>query len=139
MTARTSRTYRLRLSREGTGLFIGCHARLARLAESFVPYGATLFVAVLVTDDLETSDIAAELALPAVKRLAGELEHFVGASVRLSDVVGRIADRLQQSGLLEGRLQVGRLYIVGMMVMAASEDWTLVKAYRRMEALLEQG
>lgn len=50
MATAKSRTYRLHLSEEGTDAFLEFHSRLARIVRRFIPYGATLTVAMLLIE-----------------------------------------------------------------------------------------
>ncbi|WP_235523565.1 hypothetical protein [Sphingobium sp. Leaf26] len=50
MATAKSRTYRLHLSEEGTDAFLEFHSRLARNVRRFIPYGATLTVAMLLIE-----------------------------------------------------------------------------------------
>ncbi len=130
--ARTgSRTYKLRLSEQGVDLFLGCHFRLATLVRDFIPYGATLSVAVALLDRLAASDIAAELETRTCQHLAGDIVRFVGGSNELGAVMQRVAKRLELSDQLGYRPPIGKLYIVGLVSFGAVEDSQLVEAYRR--------
>ncbi|UXC92981.1 MULTISPECIES: hypothetical protein [Sphingobium] len=136
MTERQSRTYKLSLSPEGTDLFLVCHARLAKLANSLISYGSTLYVAILIAEASDASEIAAELELPHLRRLIGKREHFVGASDRLQRIAGKISDRLERSDHLGDRPTKNALYAACIALMASSEDKTLKAAYRRMDDLV---
>ena len=136
MTERQSRTYRLSLSPEGTDLFLVCHGRLAKLANSLISYGSTLYVAILIAESSDASEIAAELEPPRLRRLIGKNDHFVGASDRLQRVAGAISDRLENSDELSHRPTKNALYAACIALMAASEDKTLKAAYSRMSNLV---
>jgi hypothetical protein len=98
MVAQRSRSYRMRLSPAGTNMFLCCHCRLAHLIGSFIPYGSTLFVAVLLAKAGDPSELLAELGGTSIARFAGEAEHFVGASRTLAELVEQICERLLTSG-----------------------------------------
>ena len=134
MTGHRSRTYRLRLSEEGTYLFLAQHHRLALIARSFIPYGATLGVAVMLMEKLETEELVAELAMPALKRFAGKCEHFVGATTALNSALGSILDRLEGSDLIGVRPSAATLQNLAIKFMASCEDDELAGAWRRMQA-----
>lgn len=109
MTGHRSRTYRLRLSEEGTDLFLAQHHRLARIARGFIPYGATLGVAVMLMEKVETDELVAELTMPSLNRLA-------------------------ESDLIGVRPSVGALHNLAIMLMESSEDHELAKAWQRVQA-----
>jgi hypothetical protein len=125
-----SRTYKLRLSDQGIDLFLACHCRLARLVRDFIPYGATLSVAVLLLDRLGVEDIAAELETRACDQLAGDIERFVGCSNELANVMRRVVERLEASEQFGCKPPIGKLYIVGLVSFKVVEDGELTDAYR---------
>lgn len=60
---RVSRTFKLKLSPAGVELFLDCHCRLGHLVKELLPYGNTLYCALLllqrtniqlIADDLKT-------------------------------------------------------------------------------------
>lgn len=139
MAARRSRTYRLRLSGEGTERFLGCHHRLARLTGRLVPYGATLFVAMLLTAGSDTAEIAAEVSLAAAQRSRSDKEHFVGASDRLSAIETEIGHLVEQTDIVSGRPSQVAMFIAGIAIMAASEDKAIMSAFDRMTRMIADG
>jgi hypothetical protein len=136
MGSKRSRTYRMRLSRDGTRLFLSCHCRLAHLVGAFIPYGTTLYVAVILADAGDPSDLLAELDAQSIGRLLGSFEHFVGASASLSDLVSVICDRLARSDILARRPPVSHVHLASLALMASSEDDALTRAYIRMASML---
>lgn len=136
MENKRSRTYRMRLSPDGTHLFLSCHCRLAHLVSTFIPYGTTLFVAVLLAEAGDPSDLMAELDEHAINRLCGSAEHFVGASASLSDLVSAICDRLARSEDLAHRPPVSHIHLASLAIMAGCEDHAIARAYGRMETML---
>ena len=136
MTERQSRTYRLCLSPEGTDLFLVCHGRLARLVNNLNSYGTTLFVAILIAEASDPSEIVAELELPRLRRLIGQKEHFVGASARLGRIAGTIAERVGRSDSLSDKPKLNVLYAACIALMAVSEDKALKAAYGRINNLV---
>jgi len=138
MAARRSRTYRLRLSCEGTARFIDCHHRLARLTGSLIPYGATLFVAMLLTQGADPAEIAAEISLAAARRSRSDREHFVGASDELSSIEAAVGELVEPSDLLSGRPSQAAIFIAGIAIMASSEDKAIMAAFDRMTRLVAQ-
>lgn len=138
MSMRRSRTYRMQLSQAGMELFLSCHFRLARLTSSLLPYGTTLFVAILLADTLDTSEIKAEMTAPSVNRLKGNSQHFVGTSKVLAQISAAIIDRMKGAEIMPYRTKIAHLYVASLAIMAASEDDALATAYRRMKALLNE-
>ncbi|MEA3388566.1 MAG: hypothetical protein U9R64_04700 [Pseudomonadota bacterium] len=136
MAARRSRTYRLRLSGEGTERFLGCHHRLARLTGSLIPYGATLFVAMLLTAGSDTAEIAAEVTLAAGQRSRTDKEHFVGASDQLSAIEAEIGQLVEQTDMVSARPPQAVMFMAGIAIMAASEDKAIMAAFDRMTRLI---
>jgi len=136
MATTRSRTYRMRLSPEGTRLFLSCHCRLAHATELFISYGCTLFVAVLLAEAGDPSDLAAELNERQMVRLSGNTEHFVGASASLAKIVLKVGERLAQSDAVPDRPPAAHIYLASLAVMAGCEDDALKRAYDRMAALL---
>lgn len=130
MARKGSRTYKLRLSTQGVDLFLACHCRLARLAREFIPYGATLSVAVALLDRLDANDIAAELETVSCDRLAGNLVRFVGCSAALTGIMQRVTERLAASDQLDHSPAIGKLYIVGLVAFGSVDDNELMDVYR---------
>lgn len=128
-----SRTYRLRLSVYGTDQFLVGHCRLARLVQTFVPYGTTLAAAVAHIELFDDSEFAAELAAPVLPRFAGDREHFVGASETLATMTQRIQKRLSVSGLFPRDPPVWKLHLAAIVVFCEAEDSQIAAAYRRVQ------
>lgn len=131
MATPRSRTYRLHLSEEGTDAFLKCHLRLARIARRFIPYGATLTVAMLLIEALDGSELVDELCAPAVDRLTGRIEHFVGASPNLAQAAARMLDCADFSPGGGPAITTARLFTTAIALMCASEDSEIARAYRR--------
>jgi hypothetical protein len=126
----------MRLSQDGTRLFLSCHCRLAHLVATFIPYGTTLYVAVLLADAGDPSDLLAELDERAIGRLSGSCEHFVGTSPSLSDLVSGMCDRLAMSDGVSQRPPVSHVHLASLALMACSEDDALTRAYARMVSMV---
>lgn len=124
-----SRSYRLRLSGEGTDLFLGCHCRLARLTRSFVAYGATLAVAMSLLERLDDDEIVAELMMPDLPRLSGAAEYFVGAPPALAKLVVSIQERLDQTASFAVLPPVNIIYVAALALMSSSEDMSIMQAH----------
>ncbi len=131
MATTKSRTYRLHLSEEGTDSFLECHSRLARIARRFIPYGATLTVAMLLIEALDGSELSDELCAPAVNRLTGRIEHFVGASPNLARAAAKMLEQVESSPGGGPAITTARLFTAAIALMSASEDSEIARAYRR--------
>lgn len=131
MTSAISRTYRLQLSRDGLLCFLDCHARLARLACDFIPYGMTLNVAITLLDRLDDAEVAAELASPASARMAGDIVRFVGFSPRLADLMTQIVLRMERSLEMGVRPTRARLAMAGLSCFLSADEQELALAYAR--------
>ena len=136
MTIRRSRTYRIGLSQEGTDLFLTCHCRLAHLTGLFIPYGATLFVAVLLAEVADLSELAAQLGDRTLSRLSGRGEYFVGASAALPDIVTTVSERVESIDTFAKRPAAGHVHLASLALMATCDDDALADAYKRMTVLL---
>ncbi|MGJ8480961.1 hypothetical protein [Sphingobium yanoikuyae] len=131
MVTPKSRTYRLHLSEEGTDTFLECHSRLARIARRFIPYGTTLTVATLLLEALEGPELSDELCAPVVNRLAGRIEHFVGASPCLAQAAAKMLDHIEIAPGGGPSVTAARLFMTAIALMSASEDSEIERAYRR--------
>lgn len=131
MATPRSRTYRLHLSEEGTERFLECHYRLARISRRFIPYGVTLTVAMLLIEALDGAELSDEISAPAVNRLTGRFEHFVGASPSLARAAAKMLDQVEVSPDGGPAITVARLLVTAIALMSASEDSEIARAYRR--------
>lgn len=131
MATPKSRTYRLHLSEEGTDIFLECHHRLARISRRFIPYGLTLTVAMLLIEALDGAELSDEVHAPAVNRLAGRIEHYVGASPSLAQAAAKMLDQVEASPDGGPAMTVARLLVTAIALMSASEDSEIARAYRR--------
>ena len=129
MAKGSSRSYRLRLSAEGTDLFLACHYRLARLTRCFIAYGATLSVAMRLLEQLDDEELIAELMTPKLPALGGNAEYFVGASPTLAQVAASVLERVDRSGSFAVPPPVHAIYVAALTLMASSEDPLLLQAY----------
>ncbi|WIW89563.1 hypothetical protein K3M67_06285 [Sphingobium sp. V4] len=126
-----SRTYKLRLSREGIDLFLQCHCRLAHLLQDFIPYGVTLMVAVALLECQEVCEVAAELDAQRLHHCVGDNIRFVGSSTALIDAARRVSDKLLMQQETSTTPQTGHLYIVALFTLASADDRQLVEAFER--------
>lgn len=117
-----SRTYKLRLSDEGIGLFLECHCRLARLEREFIPYGATLATAVVLLETSEPRDLMVELATLRFARCLGDTVRFVGTSIALKPAIDRILLALRASHAQMRMPKSGQLYVAGLLLLRSAND-----------------
>lgn len=130
MTLRSSRTYKLKLSPAGIGLYLECHCRLCRLVEDLLPYGTTLYVAMRLLENGSVDEVIGDMISPELASLGGREVRFVGTSLGLADTTRRIADRIVESDDLYPAPQTWKLYLAGLMGFRSSEDGRIVKIYR---------
>jgi hypothetical protein len=128
---RASRTYKLRLSNQGITLFLDCHCRLMHLARDFIPYGATLAVAVDLLANQEGHEVAGELVMHRCLNVAGDNVRFVGASAELMRLAQIICDKLLESGELAVAPRVGAIYAAALSSMVGAEDGQIQAAFDR--------
>ncbi|BAI99051.1 MULTISPECIES: hypothetical protein [Sphingobium] len=126
-----SRTYKLRLSKEGIDLFLQCHCRLAHLLQNFIPYGVTLMVAVAILEGQDACDVVAELEEQRLHHCIGDNIRFVGSSTALIDATKRVSDKLLNRHECPSAPQMGHLYIIALLSLASAEDRQLVEAFER--------
>ncbi|SEJ73056.1 hypothetical protein SAMN05518849_11245 [Sphingobium sp. AP50] len=131
MATPKSRSYRLQLSEEGTDKFLECHYRLARIARRFIPYGATLTVAMLLIEALDGQELSDELSGPAVNRLSGRIEHFVGGAPNLAQAAATMLDQVEIAPDGGHAVTAVRLFTAAIALMSACEDSEIARAYRR--------
>ena len=126
------------MSRKGTEEFLACHYRLAKMTRSFVPYGTTLFVALLIAEATDTFELADELELPATQKLLGRQIHCVGTRSLFQTVVDRLSDRLESCTYFGKKPRPGILYAAGVALMAEADDNTIYTAYERLYEMLDR-
>lgn len=129
MSRTASRTYKLKLSSKGIDLFLECHCRLCRLVCDFLPYGTTLYVAVLLLEHVPDGELASEAVAPDLASFGGREIRFVGTSPRMSQCMTVIADRLMGSDTVYPLPQIWKLYLAALNLMRMSEDHSLLSAY----------
>ncbi|MGB3931233.1 MAG: hypothetical protein WBL20_20005 [Sphingobium sp.] len=132
MGSQQSRAYKLQLSDEGIHLFLQCHCRLCHLAEDFLPYGTTLFIAVDLLHRCASEDLIAELLDPQIDRLGGRKVRHVGTSNTLSRLVDDIVEAAGRSEAIHPSPQVWRLYLSALVHMQATEDIKVIQCFRDM-------
>lgn len=128
---KSTRTYKLRLSDQGIALFIEQHSRLARLLCEFIPYGATLAVAVTLLDAHEPCEIASELASSKSQQGLGENIRFVGCSLEVAELTRRISERLLNAGEAASSPKMVAIYAAALTNMKGADDREVLRAHRR--------
>jgi len=126
-----SRTYELRLSEQGIDLFLECHCRLTRLSRQFLPYGATLAVAVAALDLLSAAEVAAELETHRCRHATGSNGRFVGAPSSLARHISEIGVRLSQSPEFGSAPRAASLYLAGLCSFSTFDDEQLLAILRQ--------
>lgn len=82
------------MSPAGVELFLDCHYRLCRLTHQLLPYGQTLFSAMMHLSHLDVVLIMDDLATLKTSGLAGRRSCFVGAPSCLVNIVSRISTNI---------------------------------------------
>ncbi|WP_240502307.1 hypothetical protein [Sphingomonas panacis] len=76
-------------------MFLDCHHRLGCLVSEMLPFGTTLYCALLYLDRVEVTFVVDDLQTLPRSGLSGDRDCFVGAPASLADVLTRIADRVE--------------------------------------------
>jgi len=129
MTVRSSRTYKLKLSRVGISLYLECHCRLCHLVEDLLPYGITLYVAMRLLEIGPVDEVIGDMISPELTSLGGREVRLVGTSPDLAETTKRIADRIVETESLYPPPQTWKLYLAALMGFRSSEDGRIVKTY----------
>lgn len=133
---RVSRTFKLKLSPAGVELLLDCHCRLGHLVNELLPFGNTLYCALVHLDRIDTRLIADDLKTLRESGLLGERVCFVGAPLTLTDVTSRIAERLGPEAQRRGPAALNsRLFIVALKQFRLAPSEAIVAAY---DAMLEE-
>lgn len=112
---RVSRTFKLKLSPAGVELFLDCHCRLGHLVNELLPFGNTLYCALLHLDHADIQTVADDLKTLKESGLIGTRVCFVGAPLSLTDVTSRISTRLGHQGKQRGPAALNsRLFVVAL-------------------------
>ncbi len=127
--ARSSRTYKLRLSHDGVDCLHHAHHRIGCLAHELISYGTTLFVAVTLLERLDASELVAQIDQQRCAELSGEITCFVGFPLQLAEIIERISRRVDASGEHD-RTSVGRLYIAAILTLLEADDHQILRAFR---------
>jgi hypothetical protein len=91
---RSSRTFELKLSPSGVELFLDCHYRLCQQTNELLPYGQTLFCALLHLRHIPAVRILDDLLTIKESGLLGEKACFVGAPSQMAKLASTIAERI---------------------------------------------
>lgn len=130
---RVSRTFKLKLSPAGVELFLDCHCRLGHLVNELLPFGNTLYCALLHLDRVDIQHIADDLKTLKDSGLDGDRVCFVGAPLSLTDVTSRIAERLGQQAQKRGPAALSsRLFIVALKQFRLASADAVLSAYDEM-------
>lgn len=133
---RVSRTFRLKLSPAGIELFLDCHCRLGHLVKELLPFGNTLYCALLHLDRVDPRLISDDLKTLKESGLNGDHVRFVGAPVSLSEVTSRIATRLGPASQRRGPAALNsRLFLVALKQFRLASSEAIMAAY---DEMLEQ-
>lgn len=130
---RVSRTFKLKLSPAGVELFLDCHCRLGHLVNELLPFGNTLYCALVHLDHVDTRLIADDLKTLRESALLGDRVCFVGAPLTLTDVTARIADKLGPEAQRRGPAALNsRLFIVALKQFRLASAEAIMAAYDEM-------
>lgn len=130
---RVSRTFKLKLSPAGVELFLDCHCRLGHLVKELLPFGNTLYCALIYLDRVDTRLIADDLKTLKDSGLNGDRVCFVGAPLSLTDVTSRIAERLGPAIQRRGPAALNsRLFIVALKQFRLAPPEAILIAYDEM-------
>jgi|TARA_B110001454_G_C12676647_1_gene416150 hypothetical protein len=130
---RVSRTFKLKLSPAGVELFLDCHCRLGHLVNELLPFGNTLYCALLHLECVDTRIIADDLKTLKESGLAGDRVCFVGAPLSLTETTSRLADRLGPAAQRRGPAALNsRLFIVALKQFRLASPEAIMTAYDEM-------
>ena len=130
---RVSRTFKLKLSPAGVELFLDCHCRLGHLVKELLPFGNTLYCALLYLDHVDVQLIADDLKTLRDSGLNGDRVCFVGAPLSLTDVTSRVAARLGPASQRRGPTALNsRLFIVALKQFRLAPSEAILGAYDEM-------
>lgn len=135
---RVSRTFKLKLSPAGVELFLDCHCRLGHLVKELLPFGNTLYCALLHLEHVDIQIVADDLKTLKESGLNGDKVCFVGAPLAMADATARIADRLGRNVQRRGPAALNsRLFIVALKQFRLASPEAIKAAYDEM--LLQAG
>ena len=130
---RVSRTFKLKLSPAGVELFLDCHCRLGHLVNELLPFGNTLYCALLLLERIDIHLVGDDLKTLKESGLDGPRVCFVGAPLSMTDVTSRIADRLGPVAQKRGPAALNsRLFIVALKQFRLASPDAIMTAYDEM-------
>ncbi|MFM5929812.1 MAG: hypothetical protein ACKOPQ_02780 [Novosphingobium sp.] len=114
-------------------LFLDCHGRLGHLVKELLPYGNTLYCALLSLARADTQLIADDLKTLKESGLDGDRVCFVGAPLAMAKVTASIAERLDASVRKRGPAALNsRLFIVALKQFRLASPEAIMAAYDEM-------
>lgn len=133
---RVSRTFKLKLSPAGVELFLDCHCRLGHLVNELLPFGNTLYCALIHLSHVDIRRIADDLKTLKESGLVGDRDCFVGAPLILTEVTSGVAGRLGPEAQRRGPAALNsRLFIVALKQFRLAPAEAIMAAY---DEMLEQ-
>ena len=135
---RVSRTFKLKLSPAGVDLFLDCHCRLGHLVNELLPFGNTLYCALIHLKHVDPRIVADDLKTLKESGLEGPRVCFVGAPLTMAEVTSRITAQLGGAIQKRGPAALNsRLFIVALKRFRLASPEAIMKAYDEM--LLQAG
>lgn len=129
-TVRSSRTFAIKMSPAGIDLFLDCHYRLCQQTNELLPYGQTLYCAMLYLSRVDTIYILDDLSTLDRAGLGGSRMCFVGAPLRLLDVLTRTCERIDPGSRVGHRAT--KLFLVALKRFRLAAPTDLMRAYEDM-------
>jgi sugar-specific transcriptional regulator TrmB len=131
--------YRIRLSKKGFEAYLACHYRLGRLTQTFVSYGATLFVAMLIAERMGASAIVDELRLPQTRGYgSGRTYHHIGMAEIANDLIRRLLECIANSDEYWEKPKRRDLYLAALALMIGADDEDIHQAFERMHEMIRR-
>lgn len=128
---RPTRSFKLRLSRQGMDLLIDAHCHLIRATRRLLAWGTTLHVAVAHLETLPAELLVDELAVVGRAGLAGGEEHHLGAPTSLVGLAGAIADRVSGARKDMAAPSLGSIYLLALHILATADQTSLQATYEK--------
>lgn len=133
---RVSRTFKLKLSPAGVELFLDCHCRLGHLVKELLPYGNTLYCALLLLQRTNIQLIADDLKTLKESGLDGDRVCFVGAPLAMASITQGIVERLDGTVRRRGPAALNsRLFIIALKQFRLASPEAIMSAYDEMLSL----
>jgi hypothetical protein len=135
-TSRTvgrSRTFKLKMSPAGVEMFLDCHYRLGCLINELLPFGNTLYCALLHLERVDVILIIDDLQTLPMAGLTGDRVCFVGAPSCLANTVARIIERVEALDHKPRLAALGaKLFIVALKRFRMAPAEAVLQAYEDM-------